>query len=154
MADNRKQLGTDYLLFINTAPSGEPVWKVALCQTTLTITTPKETIDASSKCGNDTLVQPGVETVEMEGQILQKDPTNTAHMSLYDLRQLFRAGQSITFKAGPRGEEEADDGKIIYDFTGKITNMTDTYANKEVGTCSISVTADGEIEESEFVFTT
>jgi len=154
MADNRKQLGTDYLLWVNTGTTEEPVWKIPLCQTTGTVTTPKDTIDAASKCGNDTQIQPGAETVEFEGQILQEDIANTAHMDIYDLRQIFRAGVSREFKFAPRGETAADDGKIIYSFTGKITSVTDSYPNKEVATASVSISVDGEVEETKFIYTT
>lgn len=154
MADNRKQIGTDYLLFVNTGTTESPVWKIPLCQTTVTVNSPMDTIDASSKCGNDTLTELGTETVELEGQILQKDPSNVPHMSLYDFRQLFRANLPREFKVGPKGETEADDGKIIYSFTGRITNVSDTYGNKEVGTVSASISVVGQIEETEFVYTT
>lgn len=151
---NRKQIGTDYLVFVNTSTTSTPNWKIPLCQTTVTVNTPMDTIDASSKCGPDTLVENGVETVEFEGQILQQDATNTTHMSLFDLRKLYREKKSLQFKVGPKGATADDDGKIIYTFTGKITNLSDTYANKEVGTVSGSISVDGEIAESEFVFTT
>lgn len=151
---NRKQIGTDYLLFVNTGTTESPVWKIPLCQTTVTLNSPMDTIDASSKCGNDTLTELGTETVEMEGQTLQKDATNVNHMSLYDYRQIFRANEEREFKVGPKGETEADDGKIIYSFTGRITNVSDSYANKEIATVSTSITVVGQIEETEFVYTT
>lgn len=154
MADNRKQLGTDYVVFINTGTDMVPVWKVALCQTTLTVNTPMEVIDASSKCGTDSMVDNGVETVEFEGQILQKDDGNANHMSLYELRQLMRTKELQQFKVGPKGETADDAGKIIYDFNGHITSISDTYPNREVSTSSVSVSVSGEIKESEFVFTT
>jgi hypothetical protein len=154
MADNRKQLGTDYVVFINTGTDVAPVWKVALCQTTATVNTPMEVIDASSKCGPDSMIDNGIETVEFEGQILQKDDDNVNHMSLFELRQLMRTKDLVQFKLGPKGETLEDDGKIIYDFDGYITSISDTYPNKEVATSSVSVSVSGEIEESEFVFTT
>ncbi len=53
-----------------------------------------------------------------------------------------------------RVEKPAEDaGKIVYDFMGKITNLSDTYPNKDNATCSASVSVNGEIEETEFVFT-
>jgi len=151
---NRKQLGTDYLLFVNTGTTIEPVWKIPLCQTNAVLNTPMNVIDTSSKCGPDFEVDNAQETVEFEGQVLQKDPDNTTHMSLFDLRQLYRQKKELEFKVGPKGETEADDGKIIYSFTGKITNLSDTYGNGDAGTVSGSINVSGEIEETEFVYTT
>lgn len=150
----RKQIGTDYLLFINTGTTEAPVWKVPLCQTSVTVNTPKNVIDASSKCGPDSLIENAPETVDFEGQVLQQDPTNTTHMSLFDLRQLYRDGGLHEFKVGPRGSTVDDNGKIIYSFSGYLSNLTDTYGNGEVGTVSGSIAVSGEIEETQFVFTT
>lgn len=151
---NRKQLGTDYLLFVNTGTTLSPIWKIPLCQTNLVLNTPMNVIDTTSKCGPDSMVDNAQETVEFEGQILQKDATNTTHMSLFALRQLYRQKGVLEFKAGPKGETEADDGKIIYSFTGTITNLSDTYGNGDVGTVSGSINVSGQIEESEFIYTT
>lgn len=154
MAAKAKQLGTDYVVFVNTGTKQAPTWKIPLCQTTLTLNTPKEVIDAGSKCGNDTLVDNGQDTVEFEGQILQKDATNTVNMSLFDLRALFDANEVVSFKAGPTGSTAADAGKIVYEFDGRLTNMSDTYPNKNVATATVSVSVVGNISTSEFVYTT
>lgn len=154
MADNRTIIGTDYLLFINTGTTVSPVWKVPLCQTTLTLNTPKDVIDSSSKCGTKSDTVPGQETIEFEGLILAKDPANPNHMSLFDLRQIFRDGDSFEFRAGPRGETAADDGKIIYSGTGKFTSLSDTYPNKDNATATGSISVNGELTEIEYVFTT
>lgn len=151
---NRKQIGTDYLLFVNIGTDVAPNWKIPLCQTTVTVNTPMLVIDANSKCGPDSLVDNDVETVEFEGQVLQQDPTNTSHMSLFDLRQLYREKEEHQFKVGPKGTTAADNGKIVYTFKGRITNLSDTYANQEVGTVSGSISVTGQIVETEFIATT
>jgi hypothetical protein len=156
MAVYRKELGGNYLVFINTNTSGtgDPVWKIAMCQTDLTVTRPKTTVNADSKSGSDTRIQPGSETVSFGAQILQEDATQPQHLTRYDLGQLFNAGQPVEFKIGPKGETAEEDGKIIYEFTGNITNLADTYSNGDIATTTIDVAVIGQIEETKFVFTT
>lgn len=151
---NRKQIGTDYLLFVNVGTPEAPEWKIPLCQTTVTVNTPMLVIDANSKCGPDSMIDNDVETIDFEGQILQQDPTNTSHMSLYELRQLYRTKEVHQFKVGPKGTSAEDEGKIVYSFDGRLTNLSDTYPNQEVGTVTGSISVVGEIEETEFVQTT
>lgn len=150
----RKQLGTDYVVFVDISETATPNWKVMLCQTTATVNSPKDVIDASSKCGNDSLSELGIETIDFEGQVLQKDATNTSHLSMYEVRQLFRTKEKYNFKLGPKGATSADDGKIIYSGLGEIMSLSETYPNKDVATCTGSITFTGEIDETEFVFTT
>lgn len=156
MAVYRKETGENYLVFINTntTGTGDPTWKIGMCQTDLTVTRPKQTIDATSKCGADTRIQPGQETASFGAQILQKDATQPQHMTRYELGQLFNAGNPVEFKIGPKGETAEEDGKLIYTFTGNITQIADTYSNGDMATCTIDVSVIGAIEESEFVYTT
>lgn len=148
---SKKQIGTDYVLFVNTTPDATATWKAVMCQSGLTITTPFESIDASSKCGVDSFVDNGVETVEFDAMLLQKDDTDTTHMTTYEWRQLARTKANLEFKIAPKTPVE---GQIIYEFEGVITNIADSYPYKEMATVSSSISVKGEIEESEYVETT
>lgn len=144
----KKQIGTDYVLFVDTSADETPVWKIPLCQTTGTVNTPMEVIDATSKCGPDSLIDNGVETVEFEGQVLQDDDDNPTHLSLFALRQLMRTKALLKFKFGPKASTGVT-GKILYSFSGYITNISDSYPTKEVATASVSVSVSGQITETE-----
>lgn len=150
----KKQLGSDYILWVNTNTSGtgSATWKAIMCQRDLTINTPFDTIDASTKCGNETLVQEGQETVEGTAALLQKDTADTNHMTTFEFRQIARDGISRQYKAAPKTATAADDGKIVYTFNGKITNVSDTFPNKELATVSFALSVDGQIEETEYEY--
>ena len=151
---SKKQLGTDYILWVNTGTTSVPVWKAVMCQSGLTITTPFETIDASSKCGKDSVVDDGIETVEFDAFLLQKDDTDTDHMTTYEWRQLARTKDQHEFKAAPKTATAEDEGKIVYEFDGVITSVADAFPYKEMATVSSSISVKGSIVESEFVMST
>ena len=154
----RKQIGTDYLVFANTGTSGAKVWKALMCQTTVTGNFPTSIIDASSKCGKDSMVEPDIESYDLEGQLLQKDATDTNRLTAYEIHDMRKDaitnGVPIEFKLAPKGAAAADNGKIIYEFDAYISNISDTFDNGEVATQSLSLQVVGETTFTEYVHTT
>lgn len=146
------QLGTDYLLWVNTGTTEIPAWKPVMCQTGMTINDPKEVIDGRSKCGNKKLVDEGEPTVEFDALLLQKDTTDLIRMTTYEWTQLADSLDNHEFKAAPKTATAADDGKIIYSWVGPITNSTTSFPDKETAKVSSSITVDGQIDKEQFVF--
>lgn len=150
----RKVLGKDYILFMNLGTTGAPEWKPVLCQTSATVNIPTKTIDATSKCGTETLIDTDVESVDFEGQLLQKDLTDTTRMTTKELLDKYRANRNGTtdsyeFKLVPPTTSVDDDGKLMHTFTGRFTNLTITYP-MEIATASGSISAIGEMVETEY----
>lgn len=154
----RTQNGSDYVLFLNTGTTELPAWKIALCQTTLTANFPKDVTEANSKCGNDFMVDHGIETIDVEGYYLQDDISDTQKVTSFELHQMADAAidndQPIEFKLGPKGETMADDGKVIYDGIAYITNISDSFPNKEKSTVSFTLQVKGRTTLSKFAYTT
>lgn len=154
----RKQLGTDYLLFVNTGTSVTPIWKALLCQTNAVVNTPFQTIDANSKCGPDSMTDFDVQSIEVEGQILQFNSTDTSRIDIFTFREMVEDSTEsqtpIMVKLAPKTMLADDEGKIIYSASVMVTSVSDTYGLGEVATASISMNVKDKIVYSKYTHTT
>lgn len=150
----RKQIGTNYLVFANTGTDVAPVWKAMMCQTSVTGNFPTQVIDATSKCGPDAMLAEDVVTFDLEGQLLQKDVSDTTRMTakeIHDMKKLMITGQQPKqFKLAPSTETSGDDGKIIYTFNAVISNLSDTFGLNEVATQSMTLQVKGDYTVTEY----
>lgn len=154
----RTQLGTDYVLFLNTGTDEAPTWKIALCQTDASLNSEAETIDTTSKCGKSSLLDQGSESIDIEGHLIQKDASDITILTYKEMWDLYKDGIStndpIGFKLAPKGTTVDDDGKIIFEGKGKITGLPASFPNGDVATASFSIAVDGEMQVTEFEYTT
>lgn len=154
MANEKKVSGSRILLAVNMGTDISPSWKIPLCQVSATINRPKNVIDTSSKCGPGSDVEDASETVDFEGQILMVDAGNTSHLDTVALHEILDDGIARSWKTLIKDATAADNGTPEYTFTGKLSNLTDTFSNGDIGTQSGSIAVTGKVDVTPFTFTT
>lgn len=154
MAGEKKVLGSRMLLAVNMGTDLAPDWKIPLCQVSLTVNRPKNVIDSSSKCGPDSDVEDAAETVDFEGQILKVNAEDTNHLDTVALHEILDDMVDRQWKSLIKDATAADNGSPQYTFTGKLSNLTDSYPNGEKGTQTGSIAVSGKVDVTPFTYTT
>lgn len=138
-----KLSGKDYLLFID--PAGGTAYDTVVCLTNQTWQGTTNQIDATSKCGPDTL--PGTQTnsVTFEGQHLF-DPT-TGKISGHGLFSLWQDSTTVGWKISP---ETPVNGDQILSGTGFISELSNAYDQNSPTTFSGTLSIIGSTTATEY----
>lgn len=136
-----KLSGADILLFID--PAGGTSYKTLVCLTNQSFTGSSNVIDATSKCGADSLPGTQSNSISFEGQQLF-DP-ETGRVSVISLHSLWQNKTTIGWKIAPVSPVAGDE---IMTGTGFISELGKTYDQNSpaafTGTLSIYGTATSE----------
>jgi hypothetical protein len=124
--------------YLDTAVSGAPVWKLVACITTSDIDGTRETIDANSKCGTDTLSGQKTETANFAGFFIT-DPT-VDQVSMNTIAAAFDDGLQHHWKFAT-----ADETVYYREFDGSITAYNESSNINEAVTFTAAVSITGDI---------
>lgn len=126
--------GRSWLLFIS--EDGGTTYLPVACLTSNNIDSTADTIDANSKCGNETLVGDTMEqTIAAEGFAIIEDgtPSKISESKLYDLHA---AKTIINWKMGKAVPVAGD---YTYTGDGIITSFSNSSSDGELNTFSIEI---------------
>lgn len=139
----RKVNGGDVVIRI--VDAGQPV--LLVCQVEHNFDRTRDSIDANSKCGPDTI--PGdAPTYEISGtaQILLGDTDDsvfTGKLSEAKMDSLFRAKTVFQWTMGPASGVPVP-GDVTYSGDGFLTSLSTTYPNNDVATFDFTISVKGE----------
>jgi hypothetical protein len=140
-----KLSGKDVLLFIDPTNAAPPVYSTVVCLTKHSFEATSDEIDASSKCGPDTLpgkVKEG--PINFDG-IQLFDPAN-GKISGADLFALLQGQTTIAWKIEPITPVTGD---IVKTGKGFISKISEDYDFNNPCTFSATISIKGNVEQAE-----
>lgn len=136
-----KLSGKNVLLFID--PEGGTDYDTVVCLTSQSWTGTSNVIDATSKCGPDSL--PGTQTnsVEFEGQHLYDEATGK--ISGASLFPLWKDQTTVGWKIAPVSPEQGDE---ILEGTGFLSDLAKNYGQDDPATFTATLSIYGMTEQT------
>jgi TP901-1 family phage major tail protein len=132
----RKLAGKDMLFFID--PAGGTSYSTVVCLTSQTYDRTKNTIDATTKCGPDTLNGTATRTISLEGVVLYGP--DAGKVSEYALDNYWEDDTLVGWKLA---EVSPEAGSIIYQGTGRLSDLSTTYGQDGAATFSATLQVSG-----------
>lgn len=132
----RQVTGKNVLLFLD--PAGGTSYKLIVCLTENSYERTKTVVEATTKCGTNTLPGTISRTVNFSGQVVV-DP-DTGRISEADLDDYFEDDTVVGWKMGP-AVPVADD--VTYSGVGYISDLSATYGTNDAATFSASLKVNG-----------
>lgn len=132
--------GDDIVLEVNTGTEVSPVWNLVVCITEQDLDLQRETIDASSKCGNDQLSGQLTINANFTG-FFDTAPTGGA-VSMNELMGYILNDDSKQW----RMLSSEDDGATYYrQFNGSLTAFNESANSNEPGTFTAGIAVQGTV---------
>lgn len=147
MAEQGKPKVGSIAIFIKTATE----YLLFKCNTDLTFTRSRDTIDASSKCGPDQIASANA-TYEISGSgqvwlFGGATPGSTTELSEAEADRLLVNNTKFSWKIAKLKEEEVVPGDVEYDGQGFFTNLATTWPNDQVSTFDFTIAVSGEYNQ-------